>query len=237
VPVSGPTDSPTLSPDAIGSTPSSAAATRDSRLRRPKYPSCVIDTREWPSCSARGEQDDQQAATAVDRGVDLRALPAARPAECMIAQFAPAAARIPVIQPSPYGSSCRARSSRTTRSASADAPARSRNRPTPTNRPGQQRRPRTGSLAAASPRSRRNDDAASTPSATRRTAREDHATHPDAITENGPLDHLAMITLRTRPPARGINGSIRADAVSLSSAERVPHPDSRDHQHRLGRDA
>ena len=38
---------------------------------------------------------------------------------------------------------------------SADAPARSRNRPTPTNRPGQQRRPWTGSLAAACPRSHR----------------------------------------------------------------------------------
>ena len=36
----------------MGSTPSSAAATRDSRLRRPKYTSCVIDTREWPSWSA-----------------------------------------------------------------------------------------------------------------------------------------------------------------------------------------
>jgi hypothetical protein len=35
---------PTLSPDATGSTPSGAAARRDSRLRRPKYTSCVIDT-------------------------------------------------------------------------------------------------------------------------------------------------------------------------------------------------
>src|SRR5215211_7247473 len=36
----------------MGSTPSSAAATRDSWPRRPKYTSCVIDTREWPSWSA-----------------------------------------------------------------------------------------------------------------------------------------------------------------------------------------
>jgi hypothetical protein len=49
---------------------------------------------------ARGEQDDQQAATAVDRGVDLRAQPAARPAESVIARFVPAAARIVVIRPS-----------------------------------------------------------------------------------------------------------------------------------------
>src|SRR5437879_1711557 len=51
---------------------------------------------------ARGEQDDQRAATAVDRGVDLRAQPAARPAESVIARFVPAAARILVIQRSPY---------------------------------------------------------------------------------------------------------------------------------------
>jgi hypothetical protein len=50
---------------------------------------------------ARGEQDDQPAATAVDRGVDLGAQPAARPAESVIARFVPAA-RILVIRPSPY---------------------------------------------------------------------------------------------------------------------------------------
>jgi hypothetical protein len=38
----------------------------------------------------------------LDRGVDLRAQPAARPAESVIARFVPAAARILVIQPSPY---------------------------------------------------------------------------------------------------------------------------------------
>jgi hypothetical protein len=49
---------------------------------------------------ARGEQDDQRAATAADCGVDLRAQPAARPAERMIVRFVPAAARILVIRPS-----------------------------------------------------------------------------------------------------------------------------------------
>ena len=50
---------------------------------------------------ARGEQDDQRAATAVDRGVDLRTQPAARPAESVIARFVLAAARILVTRPSP----------------------------------------------------------------------------------------------------------------------------------------
>ena len=59
--------------------------------------------------------------------------------------------------------------------------------------------------------------------------------HPGAITEYTPLDHLAMITPRTRPPsACGINGSIRAQAASLSSAERVTQADSRGHQHNSG---
>jgi len=46
-----PTDSPHFRPTTRDPR-SSAAATRDSRLRRPKYTSCVIDTREWPSWSA-----------------------------------------------------------------------------------------------------------------------------------------------------------------------------------------
>jgi len=50
---------------------------------------------------ARGEQDDQRAATAVDREVELRAQPAARPAESVIARFVSAAARILVTRPSP----------------------------------------------------------------------------------------------------------------------------------------
>jgi len=43
---------------------------------------------------AGGEQDGQRAAPSVDRGVDLRAQPAARAAEGVIARFVPAAARI-----------------------------------------------------------------------------------------------------------------------------------------------
>jgi hypothetical protein len=65
------------------------------------------------------DEDDQRAATAVDRGVDLRAQPAARPAESVIARFVPAAARILVIQPSPYVLFAPRTISRTTRLATA----------------------------------------------------------------------------------------------------------------------
>jgi hypothetical protein len=104
------------------------------------------------------DEDDQRAATAVDRGVDLRAQPAARPAESVIARFVPAAARILVIQPSPYVLFAPRTILPNNRFGDGQVLMRPHDRiiePTPTNRPGQQRRPRTGSLAAACPRSRR----------------------------------------------------------------------------------
>jgi hypothetical protein len=76
---------------------------------------------------------------------------------------------------------------------------------------------------------------------------------------NDPLNNLPVITPRTRPPHWlcqpelapltgirpvkasptdcGINGSIRAHAASLSSAERTTRQDSRDHRTPLGRHA
>jgi hypothetical protein len=153
----------------------------------------------------RGEQDDQRAATAVDRGVDLRAQPAARPAESVIARFVPAAARILVIQPSHYvlfeprtilpnntfgdgrvlmrphdRGIDRHRPIDPASSVGLGLDHSQQHAPGPvgseTMMPLPHLLPRAESLGKITPR------------------------HPGAITENDPLDHLAMITPRTRPP-------------------------------------
>lgn len=148
-----------------------------------------------------------RAATAVDRGVDLRAQPAARPAESVIARFVHAAARILVVQPSPYVLFEPRTILPNNTFGGGRVLMRQHDRRIDRHRPID-----PGSNVGLGldhslqhfpgPVGSETMMLLPTPSATGRTAREVHATPPRSITENDPLDHLAMITPRTRPPLR-----------------------------------
>jgi len=135
---------------------------------------------------AGGEQDGQRAAPSVHRGVDLRAQPAARAAEGVIARFVPAAARILVIRHRPcvldeHGAilpgTALGRSRMLVRPHD-----RGVDRHVPIHPTGRVGLSLNHATACPTCHRSRSDDAASTPSATARTAPEDHATPPRSDT-------------------------------------------------------
>jgi len=189
---------------------------------------------------AGGEQDGQRAAPSVDRGVDLRAQPAARAAEGVIARFVPAAARILVIRHRPcvldeHGAIL-----------PGTALGRSRMLVRPHDRGVDRHVPihptgRVGlSLNHAQqlvPRAIGREAMMSLPHRLPRPEppRKITPRHPGPIPEHDALDHLTMITPRTTTTHRLRHQRLdQAHAASLGSAERVTWPDWRNHHRPLG---
>ena len=122
------------------------------------------------------EGDDQRQPVAVDQRVGLGRQPAARTSDRVVIRFDDAIRRFLVTRPSPLCGNW-ARPGTSQQSRRAGELARRSSRPRRANRSRHEHRPGPATRSGPCPRSRRSrtDDDASTPSATARTPKEDHA--------------------------------------------------------------